>query len=208
MNRFHEHHRDGIQFGYSCFDRLIINGCVLPFMHTSRSGSIRWFLRTQRGFADVSRAGLAKIAADYHGWVEKYALQAGLAIVEPPKGARREDLVEPYFQPLGSQHGIAVILKAREPERIACHYVKANQIAVERRTVKLYYFYLNDPHCGRMFVRICPYFPFNVSVWLNGHNWLACRLQQEGIAFDQRDNLLVACAQPQRLQELAEEENW
>ena len=120
MNSFHRHHRDSIQFDYSCFDRLILNGCVLPFMHTSRSGSIRWFLRTHRGFADVSRAGLAKIAADYHRWVESYALQAGLDIVEPEKGARREELVEPYFQHLGSQHGIAVIFKAREPERIAC----------------------------------------------------------------------------------------
>jgi hypothetical protein len=204
MNSFHLHHRDSIQFGYSCFDRMIVNGCVLPFMHTSRSGSIRWFLRAHRGFADVSRACLAKIAADYHGWVEDYALQAGLDIVEPEKGARREDLVEPYFQQLGTRHGIAVILKAREPERIACHYVKTNQIAVERRTVKLYYFYLNDPHCGRMFVRICPYFPCNVNVWLNGHDWLACRMQQEGIAFEKRDNLFVACAQPQRLQELSD----
>jgi hypothetical protein len=204
MNSFHRHHRDAIQFDYSCFDRLILNGCVLPFMHTSRSGSIRWFLRTHRGFADVSRACLAKIAADYHRWVESYALQAGLDIVEPEKGARREELVEPYFQHLGSQHGIAVILKAREPERIACHYVKTNQITVERRSVKLYYFYLNDPCCGRMFVRICPYFPCNVSVWLNGHDWLACQMQQEGIAFEKRDNLFVACAEPQRLQELSD----
>src|SRR6266481_4706568 len=86
MNSFQLHHRDSIQFGYSCFDRMIVNGCVLRFMHTSRGGSIRWFLRAHRGFADVSRACLAKIAAEYHGWVDDYALQAGLDIVEPEKG--------------------------------------------------------------------------------------------------------------------------
>jgi hypothetical protein len=204
MNSFYRHHRDLIQFDYSCFDRLLLNGYVLPFMHTSRSGSIRWFLRTRHGIADVSRACLAKIATEYHDWVEGYALQQGLDIVEPEKDVRREDFVEPYFQQLGSRHGIAVILKAREPEWIACHYVKANQIAVDRRNVKLYYFYLNDPHCGRMFVRICPYFPCNVRVWLNGHDWLAGRMQQEGIAYEKRDNLFVACAQPQRLQELSD----
>jgi hypothetical protein len=51
---------------------------------------------------------------------------------------------------------------------------------------------------------ICPYFPFNVSVWLNGHNWLACQLRREGLALKTCDNLFVACAQPQRLQELSD----
>jgi hypothetical protein len=56
-----------------------------------------------------------------------------------------------------------------------------------------------------MWLRICPYFPFNIRVWMNGHNWLAHRLQQEGIAFEQRDNLFVECAHPERLQQLADD---
>ena len=167
MNSFCRHHRDLIRFDYSCFDRLILNGCILPFARSERGGTIRWFLQTHRDFVNLSRAGFAKIAADYHGWVEDYALRAGLDIVEPEKGARREELVQPYFHQLGSRHGVAVILKAREYERVAWYFVKADHIAVERRPVNLYYFYLNAPHCGRMFVRICPYFPCYVSVWRN-----------------------------------------
>lgn len=203
MNRFQHHHRDAIDFGYSCFDRLLLNGRILQFGHRSRGGSIRWFLQTHRDLAP-SRAAFARIASDYHHWVDEYALQAGLQVVEPPKGARREDLVEPYFQQLGSRHGIAVILKAREPEDVAWHFAKANRVSVERHVVNLYYFYLRDPHLGRLFVRICPYFPFNVGVWLNGHEWLAAQLQREGIGFDKRDNLFVACARPERLQELSD----
>jgi hypothetical protein len=105
---------------------------------------------------------------------------------------------------LGDRPGIAVILKAREPERMAVHRAKSGELTVERRHVDLYYFYLQDRQCGRMFLRICPYFPFNIRVWLNGHNWLACQLRQEGIGFHQRDNLFVDCAQPQRLQELSD----
>jgi len=55
-----------------------------------------------------------------------------------------------------------------------------------------------------MYLKICPYFPFNISVWLNGHNWLKCQLQKEGIAFQTRDNLFVECARPERLQELSD----
>jgi hypothetical protein len=160
MNSFQRHHQHAIQFSYACFDRIILNGYILPFQHTECGGTIHWFLRTYRQAPRMSRAYFAQIAADYHGWVDRFAEQAGIAIVEPPKGARREDLVAPYFQTLGSRPGVAVILKAREPERIAWYFAKINQVAVQRRFVNLYYFYLNDAHCGHMFLRICPYFPF------------------------------------------------
>ncbi|HSB73463.1 MAG TPA: hypothetical protein VLT62_29405, partial [Candidatus Methylomirabilis sp.] len=43
------------------------------------------------------------------------------------------------------------------------------------RFVQQYYFYLQDRDFGRMFVRVCPYFPFSARICLNGHEWLACR---------------------------------
>jgi hypothetical protein len=136
--------------------------------------------------------------------VTDYAQQAGIRIVQPKRDSDREAVVEPYFQQLGQGSGVAVILKTRQPERMAWYFAKSNQIAVMRRYVDLYYFYLNDPQCGRMFLRICPYFPCNISIWLNGHNWLACQLRREGIAFQLRDNLFVACDRPERLQELSD----
>lgn len=204
MNCFERHHQNSIAFSYSCFDRILLNGSILPFQHTQRAGTIRWFLRNHRQAQRLNRAYFAGISREYCGWIDRYAQEAGVAIIQPEKNVRREEWVEPYFQELGSRDGLAVILKAREPERIVCHYARSNEIKVERRFVNLYYFYLNDPHCGRMFVRLCPYFPFNLCVWVNGHNWLACQLQREGIAFEKRDNLFVACAQPQRLQELSD----
>ena len=145
MNRFQHHHRDSILFGYSCFDRVILNGSIVPFMHTARAGSIVWFLRTHRHIEELSRAAFARISRDYHNWVREYALQTGIEIVEPEKDARREDLVEPYFRQLGERTGIATILKAREGERVAWYYAKTGDIAVDRHHVDLYYFYLNDP---------------------------------------------------------------
>jgi hypothetical protein len=202
MNRFVQHHRDSIRFGYSCFDRIICNG-MMPEFHVSRTGTIVWFLRKQRQIEMVNRACLAKIASDYHEWVASFAQQTGVAI-EQPKEVRRGDWVEPYYQQLGKRTGVAVILKAREPERIVVHFAKTGRIDIQKRLVNLYYFYLNDADCGRMFLRLCPYFPFHLRVWMNGHNWLARRLEKEGIAFDKRDNLFLDCANPQRLQELSD----
>jgi hypothetical protein len=204
MNRFQLHHHDAIDFSYSCFDRMILRGGIPSFQHTERGGTIHWFLRTRRQAPTINRAYFGRIAADYHSWVVQYAQTSGIDIVDSNKDDRREELVEPYFQQLGTRSGVAVILKAREPERVAWHLARANRIEVKRNWVNLYYFYLNDPQCGRMFLRICPYFPCNIGVWLNGHNWLANQLQREGIAFEKRDNLFTACARPERLQELAD----
>ena len=55
-----------------------------------------------------------------------------------------------------------------------------------------------------MFLRICPYFPFNITVWLNGHNWLKQQLDNEGIAYENCANLFTACQRPERLQQLSD----
>jgi len=43
----------------------------------------------------------------------------------------------------------------------------------KQRWVNQFNFYLNDARWGRMFVRMCPYFPFSARVCLNQHHWLA-----------------------------------
>src|SRR6266851_2203540 len=54
-----------------------------------------------------------------------------------------------------------------------------------------------------MFVRMCPYLPFSARVCLNQHHWLANRMREEGVDFQQCSNAFRKCAAPQRLQELA-----
>ena len=219
MNRFEHHHRDSIQFSYSCFDRIILSGAVQQFMHTKKAGTMRWFLRTYRDAEPLHRRFFANLSREYHEWLEQFALDAGVTIATPPKDVRREDWVEPFYarfaepgasgassDPAAAEanSGIAVILRAREAEHMAVHYARTDSLAIDRRFVDLYYFYLQDPRCGRMFLRVCPYFPFNLQVWVNGHHWLECRLREEGIACERRDNLFVSCANPQRLQELSD----
>src|SRR5438093_1408662 len=58
-------------------------------------------------------------------------------------------------------------------------------LEMKRRWVDQYNFYVQDSHWGRMFVRVCPYFPFSARVCLNQHYWLALRLQERGIRFRQ-----------------------
>jgi len=73
-----------------------------------------------------------------------------------------------------------------------------------QRWVIQYNFYINDCNWGRMFVRICPYFPFSSRICLNQHHWLANRMREQGIGFKQLTNAFWRCSAPDRLQELAD----
>jgi hypothetical protein len=55
-----------------------------------------------------------------------------------------------------------------------------------------------------MFVRMCPYLPFSARVCLNQHHWLANRMGEAGIDFQQCSNAFLRCGTPERLQELAD----
>jgi hypothetical protein len=202
MNAFILHHAPSIEFAYSCFDRLLLNGWIRSLQF---GGGTVSFLRDRRQWPRVTPQALRHLSADYHHWVNDQAQQAGAPVVEPPPAVRREDWVAPYDQRLAGQPGIAVILRCRERARVAVSYPKLGyHIEPAWRFVNLYYYYLNDAALGRCWVRVCPYFPFNTQVCLNGHQWLARQLSGAGIAYRQADNAFVACADPQRLQALAD----
>lgn len=202
MNTFYEHHQDSIRFAYRCFDRILLNGLIQPFQQPERV--VRFFNR-YRELYPVSKPVLTDIARQYDHWVTARAKDWGVSIVEPPTGRRRDDLVEPYFRRAESDH-VVVILKAREPARILIAIGKGDRWHLEyaRRWVNQYNFYLLDREWGRLFVRVCPHFPFSARVCLNQHHWLARRLTAEGIAFRQCGNAFLRCGEPRRLQQLAD----
>lgn len=202
MNSFLKHHAPSIAFTYSCFDRLLLHGYIRTLYH---GGSVVSFLHQRRGVKFVSPSCLKSISNRFHDHVEHLAFTKELDIVTPPDDIRRIDYVEPYFRQLGQQPGLAVILKCRERARVAaCYPSRDFRIEPAWRFVNLYYFYLQDEQLGRMFVRVCPYFPFDVQVYLNGHEWLTQQLRAAGIDFRKHDNVFVACSDAERLQQLAD----
>jgi hypothetical protein len=205
MNTFVQHHQDSIRMQYRCFDRILLN-VVVQLLQIPVN--VVCFFRDQR-HQDVDRQVLGCVSRQYHHWVEQYAAQQEIAIVRPEDFAeeRRENWTDGYFQKRAEPFGVGVILKSREGARIAIaekSKVKPH-LDLKNRFVEQYYFYLNDPEFGRAFFRICPYFPHNSRLCINGHEWLARQLTKEQIAFTQRGNAFVHCDNPQRLQELADQ---
>jgi len=203
MNAFCEHHNDNIRFGYRCFDRLLLNGLIQPFQQPER---VVGFFNTYRQQYPVSRDVLREAATQFQNWVVNRSQKWGAPILEAPED-RRDKFLDPYFRKAKPNQVVAIV-KGREPARImiAIGNKKDNRwhLQIAQRWVVQYNFYLQDEHWGRMFVRMCPYLPFSARVCLNQHHWLAIRLRQEGIDFQQCTNAFLKCSNPARLQELAD----
>ncbi len=182
----------------------MLNAAIQPFQQPER---VMGFLWSYRQLYPVSRKVRRDIASQYHNWVQCASRKWSAPLLEAPEEERRDEFVAPYFR--GAQPDqVVAILKAREPARIL---VSISQQATEqghweykRRWVDQYNFYLNDRAWGRMFVRLCPYFPFSARVYLNQHDWLALRLRERGIRFQPCANAFLRCSDPEQLQQLAD----
>ena len=203
MNAFFEHHKDSIRFGYRCFDRLLLNGLIQPFQQPERVIGFFNFYRQQY---PVSRDVLRDIAAQFQNWVVNRSRRWDVPILEAPE-SRRDEFIKPYFRKAKPDTVVAIV-KGREPARImiAIGNKKDDRwhLQIAQRWVVQYNFYVNDKRWGPMFVRMCPYLPFSARVCLNQHHWLARRMEEEGIDFQQCTNAFLRCANPARLQQLSD----
>ncbi len=203
MNTFYEHHKNSIRFQYRCFDRILLNGLIQPFQQEQR---VVGFFGTYRDVYPVSRDVLREISTQFQNWVVNRSKTWDVPILDAPEG-RRDDFVQQYF--IGANPDqVVCILKAREPARImtAIGTKKQNRwhLELKQRWVNQFSFYINDSDWGRMFVRVCPYFPFSTRVCLNQHHWIANRLKQLGIRFRQSTNAFSSCSDPHALQKIAD----
>lgn len=203
MNAFREHHQDNIRFGYRCFDRLLLNGLIQPFQQPER---VIGFFNTYRKQYPVSRDVLTGIADQFQNWVVNRSQKWDAPILDVPEG-RRDKFLDPYFRKAKPNQVVAIV-KGREPARImtAIGNKKENRwhLQIAQRWVVQYNFYVNDERWGRMFVRMCPYLPFSARVCLNQHHWLAARMKEDKIDFQQCTNAFLRCSNPARLQKLAD----
>ena len=203
MNAFFEHHQDNIRLAYGCFDRLLLNGLIQPFQQPER---VIGFFNTYREGKRVTRDLLHEIADQYKNWVTNRSRKWNAPILEAPEG-RRDDFMDPYFRRAKPDEVVA-ILRAREPARILIANGNKKDdrwhLQLAQRWVIQYNFYIHDARWGRMFVRVCPYFPFSARVCLNQHHWLANRMREEGIRFQQCSNAFSMCSDAKRLQELSD----
>jgi hypothetical protein len=71
-----------------------------------------------------------------------------------------------------------------------------------------YYHYFLHQDFGLCYVRVQSWFPFQVRVGINGREWLYRQLEQRGVRFEKRHNLLLAVDDPQLAQQLLDDQRY
>lgn len=122
----------------------------------------------------------------------------------------KEDLVRRLAARDKVTEGLIAVLNAVEPCQsfrvIGNRQTKMIELKVETRKCSHLYFYYEHARFGFMHLRLQTWFPFQVSVCLNGRHWLARQLDREGIAYQKKENTFLRIADLARAQSLLDEQ--
>lgn len=197
--------QDKVELNIECVDRVYLNGYIKDLQ---MPGGVINFIRDQKGWPIPSPQKMKEISDAFRKEVKQFADEQSVPLITFEKQAKKEDVAKEYLAQFEGQSGVVLIGKAQEK---ALGYKaratrRGNRVWFEysRQQVYVthYYFYILDENFGLFFIKICSYFPFEVKVCFNGHEWAKQQSRQEDIGFEALDNGFAACDDPERLQEI------
>ncbi len=172
MDRLLELLGPAVQFVYSCWDRIVLNGYI---ERLQRPENLVYFFHEVVGIACIEPAVLEQRTNAYKAWVRRVTDDLGIAVQAAPpaapKGVRKEDVVQPYYRQLKGAEGVACVFDqpgAGPHVRLLPAAAEATQWGRQlsphqglSETLPSHYWYVLDPIVGPMSVRVASYFPFN-----------------------------------------------
>jgi hypothetical protein len=203
--------RQHVTLEVECIDPLrVYLNVYIP--NLQREANVSWFLKQQRQCPVASSAAMAPISHAFVAAIEAYAQTHQVPVLTFAKGQRKDDGVAPYVARAAGRDGIVLIGKVQE-KTTTFRTTKGQGPRSRDRYPRLfrttamvhqYYFYGVDEDFGPFFFKFSSYFPYTAKFCLNGHEYLKRQLTRAGIAYEPLDNGIRSCADPARLQALAD----
>jgi len=192
-----------------CIDRMLLNVYV-PRLQSP--GLIAKFFRDHRGMPFASSALMAPISRAFVAALHAFAEQQGLELVRFRRGERKEDIAAAHLARFRGEEGLLFIGVAQEKTRVfrteRRHNVVTGRpypwIVPGSAMVNQYYLYALDRDFGPFFLKFSSYFPYTGRLCFNGHEYLKRQAAHAGIALEPLENGVASCAEPRRLQRLAD----
>ena len=193
-----------------CIDRMYCN-LYVPILQSPEG--VAWFFRHHRGHEFASSALMAPMTRKFVESIDAFAEREGIDIVQFRRHERKDDVAKEYLAKFSGGEGVLFIGKAQEKASVIRTEQRRNPKTGARYAwlvkttsmVNQYYFYCVDRDFGPFFIKFCSYFPYNGKLCLNGHEYLKRQLPRRGIAFEALDNGVASCADPKRMQRIADE---
>jgi len=201
--------RHHVTLEVECIDRMYLN--VYQPRLQSESG-VAAFFRFHRGHRFASSALMDPISKRFIADVERFAKRHRVPLITFQKHDDKEDVVLEYRRKFRPKEGVILVGKAQEKTPVFRTERRRNAetgapypwIVKTTAMVNHFYIYCLDEDFGPFFLKYCTYFPYNAKLCLNGHEYVKRQLAKEKIAFEELDNGFLSCADPARLQQIAD----
>jgi hypothetical protein len=191
-----------------CIDRLYLN-FYQPHLQLERK--VYNYLRERHGAGAVSSVYFQSMTKAFVHRIETFAKSAGVPLITFDKDTRKEELAATYRARFTGSEGLLFVGKAQEkvtgfrtyqrqdPDGASYPWLFKTTVMVNQ-----YYFYGVDDDFGPFFLKFSSYFPYGGRICINGHEYVKHQLAKEGIAYEELDNGILSCADPKRMQEIAD----
>jgi len=203
MDQFICKHGEVIHGALSCFDRMLFRG-YLPIMS---GGAMADFLQAK----GVHRWSLKTFLLTQAARLKKHAMQMAAAAGRPyqylGERTRKEDLARQIANRDGIDEGLICVFALLEVSRTFSVVWKEHNSFVQstrRKCLQLYYYFM-DRELGLIHVKLQTWFPFQMQVYLNGHEWLARKLDRRGVKYLKVDNAFAGLSDVARAQQISDQ---
>jgi len=192
----------------NCYDRVVISGHLQPLCYAQGmtkylyAHEIRIFDYTKftAPLRDAIRSNAQALATAHGVQIEFITKQTAF---------RKEERIQQIVEQRGDHPGLVHIFAAMEQCQAyrPWHDKSSHKTYVTLTQGKClhYYFYFIDPELGLCYLRVPTWCPFRLQFYFNGHNALAAKLKQAGLAFELADNAFLSIADFAQANQLAAE---
>lgn len=207
MNGFVAAHEADVMGVLEGFDRVVFRGTLSSISYADGMGksigSRRVLYKDYAGFAQGLSDRLKRHA-------QRMASREGrpFEYVASPS-ASKERIARRIMERDGIEQGLICVLSCVEPCRTIsirrdARTGRLELVNQERRCLHLYFYY-QDRVFGFMHVRLQSWLPMPIQVCINGREYLAQRMKQAGIGYEQKENCFVKIDDLPRAQKLIDE---
>lgn len=209
MERFIDKHTRKITGTIACFDRILFKG----YLPISWAESMERFMYGQGLLLKDFKRFVSRHSESIKGHAKAMTEKSGRPYIHINGPIRKEDKARQIAIRDGITEGLICVLAAVE----ACQSFKLvygkdrpHLVSARRKCLCLYFYFL-DREFGFMHVRIPTWFPFTIQIYLNGHEWLARKMDHFGINYRKLENAFLWIEEPRRAQRFSNrfaKKNW
>ena len=189
MREFISKYADRIHGVLSCFDRMLFRG-YLPIM----SG---WQMAQFFNNSNIRYRQLKPFLLEHAARVKQHGVDLAQKEGRPfhylQEKVRKEELARQIAERDHIEDGLICVLSVLEPCRTFSFRTEKGKpfVASARRKCLFLYYYFMDRDFGLIHVKLQTWFPLQIQVYVNGHEWLARKLKENGIRYTKQENAFL-----------------